>query len=203
MIKKQDCMKVKVEGHIRIWEKESGKVLLDQHNAIHPENMSAALSFCLSALSNPTEYQKECLEWICFGNGGARATSSNKYIYATPQTMGRSATLYHQTYKKNIGSGHDENNYISVTHVSGNLYTDIMVNCLLGMDEPSDQELTNVQSGNGDITAQYTFSEIGLMTKGNGEDTNNKLLTHLTFYPVLKASNTALQIQYLIRVQIV
>ena len=199
----EEFLKVKVEGHLRIWERESGKILLETHNAIHPENMSAALSYSLSALSNPTEYQKECLEWICFGNGGARATSSNKYIYATPQTLGRSATLYHQTYKKNIGSGHDENNYIAVTHVSGNLYTDIMVNCLLGVDEPEDQELSNVQSGNGDIVTTYSFSEIGLMTKGNGEDTNNKLLTHLTFYPVFKASNTSLQIQYLIRVQIV
>lgn len=199
----EEFLKVKVEGHLRIWERETGKILLDTHNAIHPENMSAALSYSLSALSNQTEYQKECLEWICFGNGGARATSSNKYIYATPQTMGRSATLYHLTYKKNIGSGHDENNYIAVTHVSGNLYTDIMVNCLLGVDEPEDQELSNVQSGNGDIVTTYSFSEIGLMTKGNGEDTNNKLLTHLTFYPVLKASNTSLQIQYLIRVQIV
>lgn len=199
----EEFLKVKVEGHLRIWERETGKILLDTHNAIHPENMSAALSYSLSALSNQTEYQKECLEWICFGNGGARATSSNKYIYATPQTMGRSATLYHQTYKKNIGSGHDENNYIAVTHVLGNLYTDIMVNCLLGVDEPEDQELSNVQSGNGDIVTTYSFSEIGLMTKGNGEDTNNKLLTHLTFYPVLKASNTSLQIQYLIRVQIV
>ena len=199
----EEFLKVKVEGHLRIWERESDKILLETHNAIHPENMSAALSYSLSALSNPTEYQKECLEWICFGNGGARATSSNKYIYATPQTLGRSATLYHQTYKKNIGSGHDENNYIAVTHVSGNLYTDIMVNCLLGVDEPEDQELSNVQSGNGDIVTTYSFSEIGLMTKGNGEDTNNKLLTHLTFYPVLKASNTSLQIQYLIRVQIV
>ena len=202
-MKQEEFLKVKVEGHLRIWECETGKILLDTHNAIHPENMSAALSYSLSALSNPTEYQKECLEWICFGNGGARATSSNKYIYAAPQTLGRSATLYHQTYKKNIGSGHDENNYIAVTHVSGNLYTDIMVNCLLGVDEPEDQELSNVQSGNGDIVTTYSFSEIGLMTKGNGEDTNNKLLTHLTFYPVLKASNTSLQIQYLIRVQIV
>lgn len=202
-MKQEEFLKVKVEGHLRIWERETGKILLDTHNAIHPENMSAALSYSLSALSNQTEYQKECLEWICFGNGGARATSSNKYIYATPQTMGRSATLYHQTYKKNIGSGHDENNYIAVTHVSGNLYTDIMVNCLLDVDEPEDQELSNVQSGNGDIVTTYSFSEIGLMTKGNGEDTNNKLLTHLTFYPVLKSSNTSLQIQYLIRVQIV
>lgn len=202
-MKQEEFLKVKVEGYLRIWERETGKILLDTHNAIHPENMSAALSYSLSALSNQTEYQKECLEWICFGNGGARATSSNKYIYATPQTMGRSATLYHQTYKKNIGSGHDENNYIAVTHVSENLYTDIMVNCLLDVDEPEDQELSNVQSGNGDIVTTYSFSEIGLMTKGNGEDTNNKLLTHLTFYPVLKASNTSLQIQYLIRVQIV
>lgn len=199
----EDFIKVKMEGFIRIWERETGKVLLNQHNAIHPENMSAALSFSLAALSNPTEYQKECLEWICFGNGGARATSANKYIYSTPQTLGRSATLYHQTYQKNIGSGHDSENYTEVTHVSGNLYTDINVHCVLGMNEPSDQDISNIQSGNGDITSAYTFSEIGLMTKGNGENTNNKLLTHVVFYPQIKAQNTSLAIDYLLRLQVV
>lgn len=198
-----DLLKVKMDGFIRVWEKETGKVLLNHHNAINPENMSAALAFAVSALSNQTEYQKECIEWLCFGNGGARATSANKYIYSTPQTLGRSATLYHQTYKKNIGSGHDSENYIEVTHVSGNLYTDIVVHCVLGKNEPEDQDVSNIQSGNGDIVAAYTFSELGIMTKGNGEDTNNHLLTHAVFYPVIKAQNTSLAIDYLLRLQVV
>ena len=40
-----DFIKVKMDGFIRIWERETGKVLLNTHNAIHPENMSAALAF--------------------------------------------------------------------------------------------------------------------------------------------------------------
>lgn len=200
---KKEGLYLKAEGFLRIWEQETGKVLLNHHNAIHQENLSVAFSSALASLSNPEEYQKECLEWIAFGNGGARATSSNKYIYSTPQTLGRSSLLYHETYRKNIGTEHNANNNIKVTHVSGNLYTDITVNCVLGMNEPSDQDLTNIQSGNGDITSKYTFSEIGLMTKGSGTGDDSHLLTHICCYPIEKAQNISIAIQYLLRVQMV
>lgn len=188
-------IKFKAEGFVQIYEKETGKVLLSTHNAVHPENISVAVAQALSFLS--TEDNGGFIENMVFGNGGARATSSNKYIYSVPQTLGRSASLYHQTYAKNVGSEHDDNNYCTVSHVSGNLYTDIIITATLGLNEPEDQEITNVNTGNGDITSAYTFSEIGLATK------DNHLITHLCFYPVMKSSNVELIIKYTLRFQMV
>ena len=39
-----DSIKTKPQGHLRIWEKESGKILLDQHNDINAENFSYAIA---------------------------------------------------------------------------------------------------------------------------------------------------------------
>lgn len=186
-----DEFRVRVTGHIRIWEKESGKVLFDDHNAVHYENMSVGIAQSLAGNTDGNIYS------LAFGNGGARATSTNKFIYSTPQTLGRSATLYNQTYEKIVGAGGDPDNNITVSHISGNLFSNILISATLGVNEPSDQEATNTVSGNGDMISSYTFSEIGLKSK------DGYLLTHRCFYPILKASNIALQISYMLRVQIV
>jgi hypothetical protein len=179
-----DKVKLIPEGHVRIWEKETGKVLLDKHNAIHPENMSYAIASSISGNSDGNIAQ------IVFGSGGARATSSNKLIYATPQTIGRAATLYNQTYAKDVTLED-----ITVTHVASNEYTDITVHCTLGKNEPEDN-IYNVNN-NTTIVDSYNFSEIGLKTK------DGSLITHITHYPISKANNITLEIEYLVRFQIV
>lgn len=181
----KDLIKVTPEGHLRIWEKETGKVLLDKHNAIHPENMSFAIAQAISGRDGGHITQ------VCFGSGGARATSSNKLIYATPQTTGRAASLYNETYSKTVSA--DD---ITVTHVSGNEYTDITVRCTLEKDEPSDNTY-NTNTVNTSIVDTYNFSEIGLKTQ------DGDLITHITHYPISKANNITLEIEYLVRFQIV
>ena len=42
---------VQVQGHIKIWDPESGEVIVDKRNAIHYENMSQALA---NSLANKT-----------------------------------------------------------------------------------------------------------------------------------------------------
>lgn len=181
----QDLTKVTPEGHLRIWEKETGKVLLDKHNAIHPENMSVAIATALSGRDGGHIIQ------VCFGAGGARATSSNKLIYSTPQTTGRAASLYNETYYKSVTSDN-----IEITHVSGNEYTDITIRCTLEKNEPSDNTYDN-NTVNTSIVDTYNFSEIGLKTA------NGDLITHITHYPISKGNNITLEIEYLVRFQIV
>lgn len=177
------------QGHLRIWEKETGKVLLDQHNDINPENMSYAIAQSLCG------FEEGNIKYMAFGNGGARATSSNKYIYSVPQTVGRAASLYRETYRKNMIADADEENYMNVTHASGNEYTDIVVHATLAKNDLIGA-LGSVGE-NGSIVTDATFSEIGLVTAGGD------LITHICFFPIQKTENSSLIIDYLLRIQIV
>lgn len=187
-----DLAKSKISGHLRIYEEETGNVLLDKHNAIHPENFSLALA---NSLSNNNGY----IEKMCFGNGGVRVNSSNEYLYSSPQTIGRTASLYNETYSKVVDQNSSENskknrNYMTVSHVTGNVYSDILVHCTLEMNEPESQ---NVLNNNNKIISEYTFSEVGLKNhKGD-------LITHICFYPIQKNSNLTLIFDYLVRIMMV
>jgi len=188
-----DIINYKITGHLRIWEKESGKVLLDHHNAIHPENMSIALAESLA-------HGKGFIREMVFGNGGVRVNASNEFLYSAPQTIGRMASLYNQTYSKivdqNDGANTDiENNYMEVSHITGNVYSDILVHCTLNKGEPSTQNVLN--NDNEIATQEYQFSEVGLKTY------NGDLITHICHYPIEKSLNVTLQIAYNIRLQIV
>ena len=188
-----DIVKYKATGHLRIWEKETGKVLLDHHNAIHPENMSLAIAQSLS-------HGKGFIREMVFGNGGVRVNASNEFLYSAPQTIGRMASLYNETYSKivdqNDSANNDvENNYMEVSHITGNVYSDILVHCTLQINEPSSQ---NVLNNDNEITTQdYQFSEIGLRTA------DGDLITHICCYPIEKSLNITLMITYNIRIQIV
>ena len=50
--KPQDHSGVMMQGHIKIWDPESGEVIVDKRNAIHYENMSIALA---NSLANKTD----------------------------------------------------------------------------------------------------------------------------------------------------
>lgn len=188
-----DIVNYKVTGHLRIWEKETGKVLLDHHNAIHPENMSLALAQALS-------HGKGFIREMVFGNGGVRVNASNEFLYSAPQTIGRMASLYNETYSKIVdqndaGNNDVENNYMEVSHITGNVYSDVLVHCTLQKNEPSSQ---NVLNNDNEITTQdYQFSEVGLRTA------NGDLITHICHYPIEKSLNITLMITYNIRLQIV
>lgn len=186
-------MNGKIIGHIRIWEEETGKILLDEHNAIHPENMSVAIAEALS-------HGKGFIREMVFGNGGVRVNASNEFLYSAPQTIGRMATLYNQTYSKIVDQNDPlnddvENNFMEVSHITGNVYSDILVHCTLNKGEPSSQDIFNRSV---DIANQeYQFSEIGLKTY------NGDLITHRCHYPIEKSLNITLKIDYNLRMQIV
>jgi hypothetical protein len=85
---------------------------------------------------------------------------------------------------------------MTILHVNGATYTDILVSCLLDYSEPSNQDaFDNSININGD----YVFDEMGLRSY-NSSGTGS-LLTHVIFSPVQKSLNRLLQIDYTIRVQ--
>jgi hypothetical protein len=182
------------EGHIKIWDPESGEVFQDKRNAIHYENMSVAMVNSLSNQGNGTIYQ------MVFGTGGTVVDPTGLITYLTPNTVGINSSLYNQTYEKIIDQTSIENtdplrNKMEIRHISGATYSDILITCLLDYGEPLGQEAFD---NSVDLSGNFVFDELGLKSY---HPEGGKLLTHVVFHPVQKSLNRLLQIDYTIRVQ--
>jgi hypothetical protein len=131
-----------------------------------------------------------------FGNGGTTVDPTGVITYLPTNTNVQNADLYSPQYYKivdntNAANGDPLRNNISVTHIPGQIYTDIIVSCLLDYGEPNGQA---VFDNSQDLNGQFVFDELGL--KGLG-----KLLTHVIFSPVQKSLNRLIQIDYTVRIQ--
>jgi hypothetical protein len=186
----------KIEGFVKIHDPKTGEVLVDKKNAIHYENISVAMAQTLSDRGLGYIYE------MAFGNGGSSVDPTGVITYLPPNTTGQNADLYNQTYSKvvNDNSAADTdpaNNKMTVLHTAGNVYTDILVTCLLDYGEPPEQQaFDNSTNFNG----EYVFDELGLKA-WNGAADNLRLITHVIFHPVQKSLNRQIQIDYTLRIQ--
>jgi hypothetical protein len=190
----------KIEGFVKITNPETGEILLDKKNAIHYENISIAMA---QSLSNRTAEQGGGFIYeMAFGNGGSSVDPTGVITYLPPNVSGQNADLYNETYYKivddNSAANTDpSNNKMTVLHTSGNVYTDILVTCLLDYGEPIGQQaFDNSTNFNG----EFVFDELGLKC-WNGSATNLRLITHVIFHPVQKSLNRQIQIDYTLRIQ--
>jgi len=193
--KPQDQTGVMMEGHIKIWDPESGEVLVDKRNAIHYENMSQGLANSLANKSTGFIHE------MAFGNGGTSVDPTGIITYLTPNSTGTNASLYNQTYVKvvddrSVNNTDPARNKIESRHVSGTNYTDILVTCLLDYGEPTGQDAVD-NATNAD--SLYVFDELGLVSYDSAG--TGRLLTHVIFHPVQKSLNRLVQIDYTVRVQ--
>lgn len=192
---------VYVRGHIRIFNPETGEEFVNKSNAIHYENISVALAQNLANKSQSFIYEMH------FGNGGTAVDPTGVISYLPPNTNAQNSNLYNPTYSKIVDDTSVKNtdparNNITVLHTPGNIYTDILVTCLLDYGEPADQAaFDNSQSLNGD----YVFDELGLKAHSSdgteGLTSTGLLLTHVVFHPVQKSLNRLIQIDYTVRIQ--
>lgn len=186
----------KITGHVKIYDPNSGEIFYDDHNAIHYENISIALAQSLADRNLGYIYQ------MAFGNGGSSVDPTGVITYLPPNTTGQNADLYNQTYAKvvddNSAADTDPiNNKLTVLHTAGNVYTDILVTCLVDYGEPAEQQaFDNSTNFNG----EYVFDELGLKV-WNGASDNLRLITHVIFHPVQKSLNRQIQIDYTLRIQ--
>ena len=186
----------RIEGFLKVYDPESKEVFVDKKNAIHYENISIAMANTLADNSTGFIYA------MAFGNGGSAVDPTGVITYLPPNTTGQNASLYNETYAKvvNQNSAADidpVNNYLTVLHTSGNVYTDIVTTCLLDYGEPAGQQaFDNSTNFNGD----YVFDELGLQC-WNGSADNLLLITHVIFHPVQKSLNRQIQIDYTLRIQ--
>jgi hypothetical protein len=186
----------KIEGFVKIHDPKTGEILLDKKNAIHYENISICMANMLADKNIGYIYQ------MAFGNGGSAVDPTGVITYLPPNTTGQNADLYNETYYKVVDNNSaadtdPANNYITVLHTSGNVYTDIVVTCLLDYGEPAGQQaFDNSTNFNG----EYVFDELGLKC-WFGSSTNLLLITHVIFHPVQKSLNRQIQIDYTLRIQ--
>jgi hypothetical protein len=115
----------------------------------------------------------------------------------------QNADLYNPTYYKiidntNSANGDPLRNKIEVNHTPGQIYSDIVVSCLLDYGEPSGQA---VFDNSQDLSSSFVFDELGLKGYDLGTDGTGKLLTHVIFSPVQKSLNRLIQIDYTVRIQ--
>ncbi len=199
--KKDESAGIYVRGHVKIFDPESGKIYIDKPNAIHYENFSQALAYSIANKGQNFIYEMH------FGNGGTSVDPTGVITYLPTNTVGQNTNLYNPTYSKIIDNTSvlnpdPANNKMTITHVPGTVYSDILVTCLLDYGEPAGQSLfDNSQNLNG----AYVFDELGLVGRStdgtSGLLSTGPLLTHVVFMPVQKSLNRLIQIEYTVRIQ--
>ena len=187
---------VMIEGHIKIFDPNTNEEFVNKRNAIHYENFSNSMAQTMANRNLGQIYQ------MTFGNGGSSVDSSGVITYLPPNTTGRNAELYNQTFQKVVDDTSAANtdpsrNKLTVLHTSGKVYTDIIVSCLLDYGEPAGQEAFDNSTN---LDGAFVFDELGLKT-WQGSTTDLDLITHVVFHPVQKSLNRQIQIDYTVRIQ--
>ena len=85
---------VMIEGHIKIFDPNTKEEFVNKRNAIHYENFSNSMAQTMANRNLGQIYQ------MAFGNGGSSVDSSGVITYLPPNTTGRNAELYNQTFQK-------------------------------------------------------------------------------------------------------
>jgi len=199
--KPDDVGGIHVQGHIKIFDPESGEVFIDKRNAIHYENISEAIAYTLANKGQSYIYEMH------FGNGGTSVDPTGIINYLPPNVNTSNSNLYNPTFAKIVDNTSALNadptrNKMEIRHVPGRVYTDIVISCLLDYGEPVGQSAFDNSTN---LEDTYTFDELGLKARStdgsSGLTTTGKLLTHVIFHPVQKSLNRLIQIDYTVRIQ--
>ena len=193
----KDTNILNITGFLKIFDPISKEIYIDKKNAIHYENMSEALAYSIGNKS------QNFITEMHFGNGGTTVDPTGVITYLPTNTNVQNADLYNPTYFKIVDDTNTNNtdsirNKISIMHVPGQVYTDIVITCLLDYSEPSGQA---VFDNSQDLNGQFVFDELGLKGFSSAGDGTGNLLTHVIFSPVQKSLNRLIQIDYTVRIQ--
>lgn len=200
MIFDNQKIQVDVTGRCIISD-DTGNVILDKENAVHPMNLSRAFARGLS--NEPNFFIKR----IAFGNGGTFVDIAQNVTYNTvndgiyPDISGYKSKLYNETYSEiiddsdiNVGTGPNasaKDDPLSKPHESSgpsvvsieyqntttNLWNSkVVVTCVMNRNEPTSQYVNDLNSSEDPIDTAFEFDEIALYTGGTESDvpTNGK-----------------------------
>jgi hypothetical protein len=178
-------IQVRALGSVKITDLETGEIVLEKTNAIHPQNLAAVIARGLAGEDNSEVF------YLALGNGGTFYNSSQQLIYRPPSIVGAS-TLYNQTYQVQVDeddAGTPTTNSTAASAAAAPSISSIVtVVALLAPNEPSGQAVSDNLTTNPD--ANFVFDEMGLKSK------DGLLLSHLIFSPLEKTANRAFLITY-------
>lgn len=183
-----------VHGHVKAIDKETGEVLIDKDNAIHPQNMARVLARGLAHEPNSWVYK------MGLGNGGTHIDASLNISYLPPNITGTTASLYNKTYEEIIDS-HDVsvapgNSVVSAASPAPAITSIVTCTLELAANEPSGQAVTDSTTTNPD--SKYTFDELALFTN----DATPLMISHLIFSPVEKTANRSILVTYTLTISV-
>ena len=178
----ETTLPIEVLGHVKITD-DLGNTLLDEDNAVHPQNMARVIARALARENNYFVHR------VAFGNGGTIVDAAYQITYKTPNdgqspdTAEWKSQLYNETYSEivddsniNIGSGDGTSpeNDPTATLSSGpgvrseeyGLISKVVVEVVLNPFEPTGQTTTDILNPTESTEDAFVFDEIGLFTSG-------------------------------------
>jgi len=189
----KEQFQVRVDGHVVIRDAETNEIVVDEHNAIHPQNMALVIARAMARDSLTTPG----ISTLAFGNGGTFFNSTNQLVYRPPNTVG-TASLYSQTWSVGVDDlavGTPSTNSVTAAQSSSPAITSVVtVTAQLNANEPSGQAAADNITTN--PNSLFTFDEIGL------KSSDGLLLTHLVFTPFEKTANRAFLIIYTLTISV-
>ncbi|OUV26874.1 MAG: hypothetical protein CBC57_01585 [Euryarchaeota archaeon TMED97] len=187
-----DTSLIGIEGHIKIWDPESGEILVKRRNAINYENMSIALASLLANESGNTGSHQ--IATMRFGNGGTTIDGLGNVTYKATNTNSASGALYNQTFSQAVDEAVSGSalNGTEISHTAPNTFTDVITTCTLDYGSVTGQDATDTATN---MDGTYVFDELSIYSG------NNDLLTHVVFHPVQKSANRKIQVIYTLRIR--
>jgi len=221
----KDKINVQAIGTLKISDKDTGTVLVDKRNAIHPGNMAYVLASALGGkpASINSSGDAPYINWMAFGNGGSSSTTTLSYrsprVFTTydglPITSSNS-TLYSKTYQQEVvttvyAPGEDMGGGVEVPENTSKVNFKVEMShaqyeAMQQLIDPTIQTPVTDSSTDTDSVTAFTFDEIGLLagvtTPTGLDETKSLMVTHVTFHPVLLSANRTIVIDYTITIQL-
>lgn len=201
-----DNVNVKFTNFVKIQDINTGEILVDDTNDVHPQNMARVIARGLAGEIDSNIFK------IGLGNGGTYIDGAGVLKYQNANTVGIDASLYNETYFEVVDGTVGNGNSITSTASLTNTTSLVTINLILDSNEPTGQWLTdtNAQTNpDNPLSGGYSFEfdELGCFAK-NPEFGNVVgapeflLLTHLVFHPMAKTQNRQLQLTYTLTVSV-
>lgn len=185
-------MQTSIIGHVQVFDKNTKEKLLDDYNAVHPQNMAKVIARGLAHESNANIFK------IALGNGGTYIDSSRNIVYNQTNIAGENADLYNKTYFEQVDAkvtGTPTGNSVSSTPAPvPDISSLVICTIQLSAAEPNQQALTDGETTNPD--SLFTFDELGLKTE------DDLLLSHIIFNPIEKNAQRELIISYTLTISV-